>query len=144
MRDDELPDDLADARDVDIAARLRAMHRVGTPVEVEALRARVRGAAAFPLAQRRRQATSWLDATSAIGRFAVPIGLAAAVLCIVLVRAQPGSPVRDDPSSLLAYGLGADATLTLQVADQLLLPASADAMLLGVQTVASRDSRDAR
>jgi hypothetical protein len=143
MSEEGWPDELVHVRDAEVAARLRAMHRIGTPAEVDALRARIRAAAALPLAERRRarsRSTSWLDSTSAIGRFAVPIGLVAAALCIVLLRQLPRTAAGDDSTSLLAYSLGADATVTGQVAARLLLPESADALLLSVRSTAARDT----
>ena len=126
--------------DQQLAAHLRALHGLPTTNEVRALRRRILHATAAPLAERARRTLravarpTWLDATGGFGRIAIPLSAAAALLAMVLLRQIPAAADIEDPTMSLAYELtysvAGDVDMTPSIAEELLMPASADEVLL--------------
>ena len=133
--------------DQEIRVRLTAMETPPTALAAEALRQRVLVAAAPALAARAARAhltlsstpsaarSSWLDVTGRFGRIAIPLSIAAAALAMVLLRQLPEPAVADDTSASLSYRMigeyvMSDTTSAPEITDGLLLPESADDVLL--------------
>jgi len=79
--------------------------------------------------------SSWLDVTGRFGRIAIPLSIAAAALAMVLLRQLPEPAVADDTSASLSYRMigeyvMSDTTSAPEITDGLLLPESADDVLL--------------
>jgi hypothetical protein len=139
---DEQPDEL-------LATHLRALHELPAASDVTALRRRIINAATSPLAIRARNTMravarpTWLDVTGGFGRIAIPLSLAAALLAMVLMRKLPKTAEQQDLTTALAYELTYSATGESNgmpsIAEQLLMPQSADEVLLA--PVSQRDLR---
>ena len=130
---EEQPDEL-------LATHLRALHELPTATDVTGLRRRIINAATPVLAARAREAMravarpTWLEVTGGFSRIAIPLSLAAALLAVVLLRKSPRATESEDLTIALAYELTYSATGesdgTPSIAEQLLMPASADEVLL--------------
>ena len=130
--------------DRELAARLRAMDVERSPSTVSALRARILDAAAQRLTARANaharplRLVSWVDVMSSVGRVAIPLSLAAALLAMALLPKLPQTTAMDDTSTALAYDIVSDSVATPRITDELLLPENADAVLLATTTTVSR------
>lgn len=121
------------ARDPELRARLRAMDADIDPAALNRLQARVMSAATPLLKARARwqRSPSWLDVTGSIGRVAVPLSLAAAILAMVTVQRMPQRQSAQELTQTLAYNMVGDTLSASLLADQILLPESADVIMLG-------------
>lgn len=120
-------------RDRELGDQLRALDAPLNPADVIALRQRIMRAATPMLAARAnwQRRTSWLDETRSFGRIAIPLSLAAAILAMVLLRQMPVISPTVDMSQTLAYNMVGDTLSTEMLTEQMLLPESADMILLG-------------
>jgi hypothetical protein len=132
--------------DADLGRRLRALEAPPSDARVDALRVRMLAAAAPALAARARQAriasasrSSWMDITGGFSRIAIPLSLAAALLAMVLLRQWPVVTAVDDTTMAMASSVVGDAEMTPQIADELVLPENADAVLLGAGVIQERE-----
>lgn len=120
-------------RDRELGDKLRALDAPLDPTDVSALRRRIMVAATPLLAARAnwQRRTSWLDETRSFGRVAIPLSLAAAMLAMVLLQQMPVVSPMADSSQTLAYNMVGDTLSTEMLTEQILLPESADMILLG-------------
>jgi hypothetical protein len=116
--------------DPELARHLRALDEPISPERIAVLRSRVLAAAAPRLAERRSRRPSWLDITGGFGRIAIPLSLAAALLAMAILRALPQVQIVDETTMAMASTVVGDSASTLDIADELLLPIDADAVLL--------------
>lgn len=140
--------------DREIAAHLRAMDAPLSAERVEELRVRIMVAAASRLADRASRARvqivatasrardarrpSWLDVTSGFSRIAIPLSLAAALIAMILLRQLPETAAVDDTTMAMASGVLGDSAYAPAIADELVLPESADDVLLAPFSSESR------
>lgn len=134
--------------DPELASRLRALHDAPSAHDVAALRARVLAAAAPQLSARAAataavagtssakpvltlRRSTWLDVTSGFGRVAIPLSLAAAILAMLVLRSLPSVGVTDESTTMaMANTMVSDSLSAPQLADELVMPEDADAVLL--------------
>lgn len=80
-----------------------------------------------------------MDITGGFSRIAIPLSLAAALLAMVLLRQWPVVTAVDDTTMAMASSVVGDAEMTPQIADELVLPENADAVLLGAGVIQERE-----
>jgi hypothetical protein len=104
MPNSDLPDDLAQepTRDATLGHWLRTIDGARRIDESDLFRQRVTTAAAASL--RRQQSWRWWQLTGQAGRFAIPVGLAAAAAALFTLRQLPARSVQNDPHLLAAVG----------------------------------------
>lgn len=114
---DESSDSIIEATDPALDALLRRADSLPPRVEFDALQARIRSAAAFPLAARRRAArTTTADTLAAWVRIALPLAAAAAIFAAVSLARIETSTLADaelrdsDPGALLSALASDDAS----------------------------------
>jgi hypothetical protein len=107
------------------AAKRRALQPVMTNVS----RAQAR-----PASRPASGPASWMEATSGLGRIAIPLAVAAALIAMVVLRQLPPSTVTvastEDTTLSIAYAVVGDSASAPLIVDELVIPQDADAVLL--------------
>jgi hypothetical protein len=74
---------------------------------------------------------TWLEVTGGFGRVAIPLSIAAALFAMLLLRSLPQVTTNDDAGTMaMATNVVTDSLSAPEIADELLMPADADAVLL--------------